>query len=158
MPSLVPWLLFAHLLGVMVGLGPTFIFGRVAAMGRAERAASFTTRMTHAISHAYVLPLGAVVILSGFGLIWSLGLDVTTRGWLLVSIVLQLSVFTYSAVFQNRDISRILRLLDGIEPGTPPAPEVAATLARLGRRIGRTGVAMKVTTLVILYLMVVKPF
>ena len=143
MPSLVPWLLFAHLFGVMVGLGPTFIFGRVAAMGRAERAASFTTRMTHAISHAYVLPLG---------------LDVTTRGWLLVSIFLQLSVFTYSAVFQNRDISRILRLLDGIEPGVPPSPEVAATLARLGRRVGRTGVVMKATTLVILYLMVVKPF
>jgi hypothetical protein len=54
---------------------------------------------------------------------------------------------------QNRDISRILRLLDA-----DPSPSVTAELTRRRRRVGRAGLVMKLTTVFILYLMVAKPF
>ena len=154
MLQLFPWLLFIHLLAIVAGIGPTYALSRIAAVGRAERAGPLALRISHALSHGLILPLAGVVLVSGFALVWVLQLNVFALPWLLVSIVLQVSVYGYSLVVQSRDVTRILAI---VSSGVPPDPAAQAELAVRRARVARAGTAMKVATTVILFLMVVKP-
>jgi hypothetical protein len=152
------WLLFAHVGAAMVGLGPSFVyprFGQAAAQQPAH--ALFALRLSRALSTRWTHPLALIVLLTGFGLIWRLGYDVMATGWLLVSIVLFLSSFLYAAFVQNRDLARTLAI---IEQGPPPELPVSLQeeLGRLRRRIRYGGMFMRGVVVVVLLLMIAKPF
>src|SRR3972149_2990469 len=72
MPELLPWILLVHVLAAIVGLGPTFAFPLIGAMGGREPAhAYFATRISLAISERYPVPLVGVSGLTGLGMIGS---------------------------------------------------------------------------------------
>ncbi len=157
MPELIPLLLLIHLAGVMVGLGPTFVFARITATAaRQPEHARFASRLVQDLSSKWAHPIAGVVLVSGLLLVWSIGYDLLATGWLLLSLVLFVPSFLYAAVVQNPDIGRVLALTDGgpPEPGSPAAAE----LARRRVRIRRGGLYMRATALIILVLMVLKPF
>ena len=157
MTSLIPWLLLIHLAGVMIGLGPTFIFARITSEGaRAPEHARFTTNLVRQLSSQWSHPLALTVLLSGAGLTWLGGYDLLAVRWLLVSIILFVPSFAYAALVQNKDIGRILELTANGPAGL--TPEASAELGRRRRRARRGGQYMRLTALTILVLMVMKPF
>ena len=157
MTFLIPWVLLVHLPGVMIGLGPTFVFARITGEGaRAPEHARFTTTMVRALSSQWSHPLALTVFLSGAALTWLSGYDLLATRWLLVSIILFLPSFVYAALVQNKDLGRILELTANGPAGLNP--EQSAELGRRRRRARRGGQYMRLTALVILVLMVLKPF
>lgn len=154
---LLPFLLFLHLIGVMVGLGPTFVFARITGAAAREPAhMRFASTVVRSIASEWSHPLAGLVFLSGLAMILVIGLDVFARGWLALSIVLFVPSYLYASLVQNRDIGRVLELTADGPP--EPASAEATEMARRRVRIRRGGLYMRATALVILFLMVVKPF
>jgi hypothetical protein len=152
------WLLFIHVGSALLGLGPSFIYPRIGqAAGREPAHALFAMRLSRALSTRWTHPLALVVLLSGAALIWRLGYDVLATGWLLVSIVIFLASFLYAAFVQNHDLARSLAI---IEQGPPESLDEAQReeLARLRRRIRYGGLFMRSIVVVVLFLMIFKPF
>lgn len=154
--SLVPWLLFAHVLAAIVAIGPNFAYSTIRAMGRGEPShANFGVRVSHAISARLVYPIGLIIPATGAAIILILGIDLTSRTqwWLDLAIVSYAAVYLYSFFVQRRIIERIVELT-----ASPPPPEgPPAELRALARRAERGGSAMLVALAVVVFLMVVKP-
>lgn len=160
MPELLqflPILLFLHLVGVMIGLGPTFVFERIVSTGARDPAhARFASRLVRSISSEWSWPLATLVLITGFAMILVLGPALLSRGWLVLSIILFLPSWMYAALVQNRDIGRVLAITENGPPD--PASAEGQEVARRRVRLGRGGIYMRATALTILFLMVVKPF
>ena len=152
------WLLFIHVGAVIVGLGPSFIYSRIGkAAGKEPAHALFAMRLSRALATKWTHPLAFVVLVSGFALVWYVGYDVLATGWLSVSIVIFLASFLYATFIQNRDLSRTLEL---IEKGPPDTLEEAERTELLGlrKRIRYGGMFMRSIVVVVLFLMIFKPF
>lgn len=152
------WLLFIHIGAGITGLGPSFIYARIGrAAGKEPAHALFAMRLSRSLATGWTHPLALVLLLSGFGLIWVRGYDLLATGWLLVSVVLYVTSFLYATFIQNPDLARTLAL---IEKGAPDALDEAERLelAGLRRRIRHGGMFMRGIVVVVLFLMVFKPF
>jgi hypothetical protein len=157
MTELLPYLLFLHLVGAIAGIGPTFAFARITALGRTEPLhSSFAVGVVRSIQERLTVPLAILTLGSGLAMLVILRYDLARTGWLSVSIVLFLSSFFYALFVQNRDLIRVIEIAsDGPHAlGSGAAVELARRRARL--RWG--GIFMRVSALVILFLMIVKPF
>jgi hypothetical protein len=155
--ELLPWLLFLHLLGAIAGIGPTFAFSRITAMGRTEPVHStFAVGVVRSIQERLTVPLALLTLGSGLAMIHILRYDLTQALWLSLSIVLFVSSFLYALLVQNRDLMRVIELASAgpLAAGSPDALELATRRTRL--RWG--GLFMRVAAVVILLLMIVKPF
>ena len=87
--SLFGLLLFLHVLGAIVGFGPSFAFPIIGAMsGKEPMHANFATRVSYAISHRLVWPLALLQGVTGVALIVVGSVDLTQNLWLDVSLVL----------------------------------------------------------------------
>lgn len=148
-------LLFLHLFGAMAGIGPTFVFGRIARKGAGTDHGLFATRVVRLLTSTTAIPLSALVLVSGIGLMVERGYALFDRMWLLVSIILFAGSFTYSITVQNPTLARII---EHTREGTQPTGEGAAEIARLRTRVRRGGIYLRVTATVILALMIFKPF
>jgi uncharacterized membrane protein len=154
--SLFQVLLFLHILGAIAGIGPTLVFGRITRLGAEHpEHGSFATRIVHDLTRRIAIPLSALVLVTGFWMTFEAGYDLFATGWLATSIVLFLGAFGYSVLVQKPTVARILGLLDG--PGTPGHSR-QAELARLRRRARRGGIYLRSSALLIIVLMVLKPF
>jgi hypothetical protein len=154
--SLVPWLLFVHVLAAIVAIGPNFAYSTIRAMGGKEpQFANFGTRVSHAISARLVYPVGLVIPATGVAMILILGLDLTSRSfwWLDVAIVGYAAVYLYSFFVQRPIVERIIELTSSPPPPEGPPPELPALAARA--QLG--GTAMLIALAVVVSLMVVKP-
>ena len=148
-------LLFLHIFGAMAGIGPTFVFGKIAAKGAGTTHSLFATRVVRLLTGRTAIPLSAIVLLSGIGLIVERGYNLLATPWLLLSLILFAGSFTYSVVIQNPTLGRIIELGQGEDPlNSADADEVA----RLRARIRRGGIYLRTSATVILALMVFKPF
>lgn len=157
MRELFPWLLFLHITGVMVGLGPTFVFARITGAGARQPAhMRFASTVVRSISSEWSHPLAGLVLLTGIGMILVTGYNLVATRWLLLSIALFVPSYLYAALVQNRDIGRILSLTEA-GPPPPDSPE-GQEVSRRRIRIRRGGLYMRATALTILFLMVMKPF
>lgn len=146
---------FLHIVGVMIGLGPTFAFSRLARLGREEpEHALFALRVTQALTRGLVIPLAALVFLSGAGMILAMRIDLLATGWLLTSVVLFTAAFSWSVFGQNRALARVLSL--SVAGGA--AATAAAELRPLRARLRYGGIYLRVSAVAILLLMVFKPF
>jgi uncharacterized membrane protein YhaH (DUF805 family) len=157
-PSLVPWLLFLHILAAIVAIGPNFAYATIRGMGQKEpQHANFGTRVTHAISDRLVYPVGLVIPATGVAMILILGLDLTRRAywWLDLAIVIYVSVYLYSFFVQRSIVGQIITMTS-----TPPAPGSSGPppeLAALANRAQRGGIVMTILLVFVVFLMVVKP-
>ena len=158
--SLLPWLLFLHIVGAVIAFGPGFalsFFG--AAAGREPQHANFTLRTSAVIATRLILPLAILQGVTGLGLVLLEGTELLTRAWLLVAIVLY-AIALYIAIGLNLpNLRRLIELSTpvGAPPGPPaggPPPELIARAARAKQY----GQAMSGLVVVIVFLMVVKPF
>ena len=148
-------LLFLHLFGAMAGIGPTFVFGRISRQGAGTEHSLFATRVVRLLTGTTAIPLSALVLVSGIGLMVVQGYGLFDRMWLLVSIILFAASFTYSVTVQNPTLARVI---EGVRDGEQPAGEKAAEVRRLRTRIRRGGIYLRATATVILALMIFKPF
>lgn len=151
------WLLLVHIGSALIGLGPSFVYGRItqAAASAGPGQMPFAVRLTRELSTRWTHPLAALVLLSGFGLVWTMHYDVLATPWLLVSVVLFLASFFYATFVQNRDTLRSVEL---IMIGMPNLTEDERTeAARLRKRIRWGGLFMRIVVVIVLFLMVMKP-
>jgi uncharacterized membrane protein len=179
--SLLPWLLFLHILGAIIAFGPGFAFSFFgAAAGREPQHVNFTLRTMDFISRRMVLPLAILQGITGLGLVLIEGTELLTRGWLLLAIVLY-AVALYVAIALNLpNLRRLIELStpparapaqSGLPPGGPPpvapggpppaGPPPGGPPPELMTRVARSrqyGMAMGGLVVVIVFLMVVKPF
>lgn len=66
MTSLVPWLIFIHVLSAIIAFGPTFAFGLYgAASGKEPQHANFMARANHHVADRLVLPVALSMPISG---------------------------------------------------------------------------------------------
>jgi uncharacterized membrane protein len=84
-------------------------------------------------------------------------IDIMSRAWLQISIVLYLIALIYGLTVQRSALQRLIQLTStppppGTPPGPPP-PELVATATK----VRRGGMFMGVLIVTIVFLMVVKP-
>src|SRR6478672_401586 len=106
-PQLVPYLLFLHVLGAILAFGPTFAYSIMGSMaGKEPQYANFSTRQSEAIGNRLVYPLA-------------------------VGIVLYLITLIYALTIQRTAVHHLIELTSTPPaPGSPPNPEIAATVKR----------------------------
>lgn len=153
MPGVYPLLVFLHVLGAIVALGPAFAFPIMGSMAAREPAhANFATRLNHLIEDRIVAPVVLLTGVTGVGLIWYRSIPVFDAAyrWLLVSIVVYVAALAFSLLVQRPTVMRVIALTGGSQG---PGSELAATVGR----VSRNGMILTVLTLAIVYLMVVKP-
>jgi hypothetical protein len=114
-------------------------------------------RLSRSLSTTWTHPLAFILLLSGFGMIWVRGYDVFATGWLLASIILFVASFLYATFVQNRDLTRTLEI---IEQGPPDSltQDQRSEVLNLRKRIRYGGLFMRAIVVIVLFLMVFKPF
>ena len=153
--SLIPFLLFLHVMGAILAFGPTFAYSIMGAMaGREPQHANFSARQVEAIGNRLVYPLAIFQGITGVLLIWATSISLTAAPWLGIGILLYAVALTYSLTVQRNALRRLIELSSTPPaPGSPPSPEIPATV----RKIQRGGILLGVLIVVIVFLMVVKP-
>jgi hypothetical protein len=126
-------LLFLHVLGAIVALGPTFAFPLLGAMARREpEHGGFATRATILIDDRIVRPVVLVTGLTGLAMIWwrSIAVLAPAYRWLLVAIVMYVLALAISLLVQRPAVQRAVVLMSG---PADPGSQLPATLARVAR-------------------------
>jgi uncharacterized membrane protein len=153
--SWLPWLLFVHILGAVIAFGPGFalsIFGYAA--GREPQHANFTLRTSAVVATRLIVPLAVLQGVTGVGLLLVEGTDILAARWLLVAIVLYAAALYIAIGLNLPNLRRLIELSSSPPgPGGPP-PELLTRAARARQY----GIAMSGLVIVIVFLMVVKPF
>ncbi|MEO6349896.1 MAG: DUF2269 family protein [Candidatus Limnocylindrales bacterium] len=156
-------LLFLHVMGAIIAFGPTFAFPILGPMaGREPQHAPFAVRFQLAVARRLIVPLALLQGVTGLLLVWKIGFEILGRGWLLAGIALYLVALVLSI---GIGLPNVRRLADALatpppppEPGAEarhgPPPHIAAMIAK-GRKVG---MAQAVLIVLIVFLMVTKPF
>jgi uncharacterized membrane protein len=152
--QLVPYLLFLHVMGAILAFGPTFAYSIMGAMaGREPQHANFSSRQVAAIGNGLVYPLAIFQGITGVLLIVSGQFDVKNL-WLGLGIVLYAIALTYALTVQRNAVHHLIELTSTPPaPGSPPSPEIPATV----KKVQRGGMFLGLLIVVIVFLMVVKP-
>lgn len=155
MTSLVPYLLFLHVMGAILAFGPTFAYSIMGAMsGREPQHANFSARQIEAIGNKLVYPLAIFQGITGILLIVAASIDIKAAPWLAIGIVLYAIALTYSLTVQRNALHHLIELTSTPPaPGSPPSPEIPATV----KKIQRGGMFLGVMIVVIVFVMVIKP-
>lgn len=153
--SLLPWLLFLHILGAVIAFGPGFAFAFFgAAAGREPQHANFTLRTTGVVVTRLIIPLALFQGVTGVGLVLVTGIDLLAAKWLLLAIVLYASALYIAIGLNLPNLRRLIELSSAPPAGGGPPPELVAR----AERSRQYGIAMSGLVVVIVFLMVVKPF
>ena len=166
--TLLPWLLFLHILGAVIAFGPGFalsIFG--AASGREPQHANFVLRASEVVAKRLILPLAIFQGITGLALVLVEGTQLLTRLWLLVAIVLYAGALYIAIGLNLPNLKRLIEMTSapaggapagGPPAGGPPAGGPPPELLDRIRKARQYGMAMSGLVVVIVFLMVVKPF
>jgi len=155
-------LLFLHIAGAVLAFGPTYAFLFLGPMAAAEPAhRNFALRFQQRVATRLVVPLAVFQGITGLLLVWRIGFDLLTRGWLIVSIVLYMIALGIAFGVMLPALRTLIPATSGPPPtpsagGVPagPPPHVVATAKRA--RLG--GMINAGLVLIIVFLMVTKPF
>jgi uncharacterized membrane protein len=152
-----PFLLFLHVMGAILAFGPTFAYSIMGAMaGREPQHANFSARQVAAIGNKLVYPLAIFQGVTGVLLIMASERDLSapSERWLGISIVLYAITLTYALTVQRNALHHLIEMSSTPPaPGSPPNPEIPATV----KKIQRGGMFMGAMVVIIVFLMVVKP-
>ncbi len=154
-PALLPYLVFLHVLGAIAAFGPPIAYSIMGSMaGKEPQHANFSTRQVEAIGTRIVYPLAIFQGVTGVLIILSVDYPVFSTPWLLAAIPLYIITLVYSLTVQRNAVHRMIELTSTPPaPGSPPSPEIPATV----KMIQRGGIFLTVMIVVIVFLMVVKP-
>ena len=154
-PQLFPYILFLHVLGAILAFGPPMAYAIMGSMaGKEPQHANFSTRQVDAIGMRLVYPLAIFQGVTGVLIILSISYPVFSSPWLLLGITLYAITLGYALFPQRTAVHHLIELTSTPPaPGSPPSPEIAATV----KRIQRGGIFLSVMIVVIVFLMVVKP-
>jgi uncharacterized membrane protein len=156
-------LLFLHVGGAIVAFGPTFTFPILGPMaGHEPQHVNFALRFQKRVATTLIIPLALLQGVTGLLLVWKVGFEILTRGWLLLGIGLYIVALVLSIGVGLPTVRRLIELTSapppapapGSPPRTGPPPHIAALVKR-GRQIGMAQTALIVA---IVFLMVTKPF
>ncbi len=151
-------LLFLHVLGAIVAFGPGFASMVVGPMvSREPHHANFYARTQLATARVIVIPVSISLAVTGVGLILVRGWSTVTAGkqWLELAILLYVVAVVVAMAVQAPAGRRLVELTSQPPaPGTPPSVELRAAARRV--RVG--GMLLSALVVVIVYLMVAKPF
>lgn len=157
MAQFLPLLLFLHVMGAILAFGPTFAYSIMGAMaGREPQHANFSARQVAAIGNKLVYPLAIFQGVTGVLLIMASGRDLSSASerWLGISMVLYAITLTYALTVQRSALHHLIEMTSTPPaPGSPPNPEIPATV----KKIQRGGMFMGLMVVIIVFLMVVKP-
>lgn len=150
------WLIL-HILAIVVGFGPTFVFGLVAsAIQKEPQHAVFGTGVMHLIESRLVIPALTLAPLFGAALIITRRYEFWESTWLLIASPLFLIAWTIG-VFVNRPLSARMRAKLQEMMAGKAGPETVEELQAMGRRAQLLGTLMAVLMLTVLVLMVWRP-
>jgi uncharacterized membrane protein len=156
-------LLFLHIFGAILAFGPGFSFMILGPMAGAEpQHANFAIRFQRRVTMRMIVPLAIFQGVTGLLLVWYTKVNLLTTSWLLLAIVLYLIALGLAIGVGIPTLNRLVALTSapppqaapGDAPRQGPPPEVAA-LVRRGRLVG---MAQSVLIVLIVFLMVTKPF
>lgn len=156
-------LMFLHVGGAILAFGPTFAFAFFGPMGgREPQHLNFVLRLQDRIASRLVLPLAIFQGVTGLLLVWRIGFDLLTRGWLLLGIALYLIALGASIFILVPTLKKLIEATASAPPapalGAPPRSGPPPHIAALVKRGRRTSMMNAVLILVIVFLMVTKPF
>jgi len=155
-PEIYPWMLFLHVMAAIVAFGPTFAFSIIGAMGgREPQHANFGTRVSQRIGQVLVEPFAISMLFTGALLIWSseMPLFEPDARWLLLAIVLYVVALGLSFFVSQPAVRRIVAMSGDGAPAGPPPPEMLRAIGV----VQRTGMVLTLLTVIIVFLMVMKP-
>ena len=155
MAQFLPLLLFLHVMGAILAFGPTFAYSIMGSMaGREPQHANFSARQVEAIGHKLVYPLAIFQGVTGVLLIIASGRDLVNERWLGLAIILYAITLIYALTVQRMALHHLIEMTSTPPAaGSPPNPEIPATV----KKIQRGGMAMGLAVVIIVFLMVVKP-
>ena len=155
MAQFLPLLLFLHVMGAIIAFGPTFAYSIMGAMaGREPQHANFSARQVAAIGNKLVYPLAIFQGVTGVLLIMASGRDLVTERWLGLAIILYAITLIYALTVQRNALHHLIEMTSTPPaPGSPPNPEIPATV----KKIQRGGMFLGAMIVTIVFLMVVKP-
>jgi len=156
-------LLFLHIGGAILAFGPTFTFPILGPMaGREPQHVNFALRFQKAVAYKLIVPLALFQGVTGLLLVWKISFDLLTRGWLLVAIAIYLFLLVLSIGVGLPNLRRLIEATSAPPPAPPPGAEAPhgppphiAAMVKKGRQIG---MIQTVLIVVIVFLMVTKPF
>ena len=152
--------LFLHALGAIAAFGPSFVLPIIASLSRKMPSGTlFGLKLADIIERRLIIPLGLFQAVTGIGLIWTVGFDLTATHWLAAGIILYVIAITFAIAVQSRTVESMIQVIEGMPapaPGTPPGPPPAEFFA-LGKRATQGGMFLTVMLVLIVYFMAVKP-
>jgi hypothetical protein len=150
--------LFLHVIGAIVAFGPGFAAAVAGAMVAKEpQHANFFARTQLAVGTRLVTPAALSMAITGLLMVGVLGWSaiVGTKLWLPVAIVLYIVAIVYAVAVQTPAGRKLVDLTaTPPAPGSPPPPELPAT----AKRVRNGGMLLSTLVVIIVFLMVVKPF
>lgn len=156
--DLFPILLYLHALGAIVAFGPGFASMVVGPMAAKEpQFANFYARTQQAAARRIVMPVSISMAVTGVALIAVRGWANITAGrhWLEAGILLYVIAVVVSMAVMAPAGRRLVELTaQPPAPGAGPSPELRATAAR----VRQGGMVLTGLVVVIVFLMVTKPF
>ena len=153
-----PWfavLITIHILGAIVGIGPSFAFGIVGMVSaKAPEGATLSLlKVSRGLEHLLVPVVRFTQWPSGVLLIFNRGLNhgffAWRHGWLIAAILMYIVIFTLGEVFNGPTLKRMIALA---ESGAPKAEIDAA-----GALLTKIGPIYPIFTVAIAVLMILKP-
>src|SRR4051794_25342421 len=156
-------LLFLHIFGAIVAFGPTYSFILLGPMvGREPQHANFAIRFQHLVSTRMVLPLALLQGVTGLLIVWRTNINILATTWLLVAITLYIIALVIAFTVLLPTASKLVEATS--TPPPPPAPDAPPRtgppphIAALVRKARMAGMTNSILIVVIVFLMVTKPF
>lgn len=156
-------LLFLHVFGAILAFGPTYTFMILGPMAAAEaQHRGFALRFQKAVSSRLIAPFALLQGITGLLLVAYIGFELLQRGWLIVAIVLYLILLAIGFGVLIPSVRTLVAASAAAPPPPPPGadapagppPHIVATV----RRARIAGMVNGVLVVVIVFLMVAKPF
>ena len=116
--------LFLHVAAAIIAFGPSFVFPVIGSLLEKNPAsAHFAVELMHKIETGLILPVAGTMLVSGIGLIFAAGINLTKTPWLGIGIILYLIAMGI-AIFNQVPTTRKLieATAAGPPPGAPPGP------------------------------------
>jgi uncharacterized membrane protein len=154
--------LFLHIAAAIIAFGPTFTFPIIGSMAaKNPQFGHFAAEINHKIERGLVFPVALTMAVSGVGLIFSTGRNLTKSPWLGIAIVLYVIALCIAFFFLIPNTGKLVEATaGGPPPGGPPAgapagppPHIAALIKK--NQVG--GMILTALLITIIFLMVVKP-
>ena len=143
--------LFLHILAAIIAFGPIFVFPLVGILAAKQpQHIAFAVAINEAIEERLVTPVGATMLISGAGLIWTANINFFATPYLIVAVVLYLAALGIGTGVLLPNTRKMMAI---VEKDQGPTPE----LFRLIKANQQLGGATTVAFLVIVFLMIIQP-